>query len=62
MYQDNQSTRKMEINGRNYCTGNSRHIDRIFHCEKQRNEQKSINYGLPYGVNVGWIFYKGTTR
>ena len=27
LYQDNQSAIKMEINGRNSCTGNSRHID-----------------------------------
>ena len=27
LYQDNQSTIKMEVNGRNSCTGNSRHID-----------------------------------
>ena len=27
VYQDNQSAMKMEINGRNSCTGNSRHID-----------------------------------
>ena len=26
MYQDNQSTIKMATNGRNSCTGNSRHI------------------------------------
>ena len=27
VYQDNQSTIKMHINGRNSCTGNSRHIN-----------------------------------
>ena len=27
LYQDNQSAIKMETNGRNSCTGNSRHID-----------------------------------
>ena len=27
LYQDNQSAIKMEVNGRNSCTGNSRHID-----------------------------------
>ena len=27
LYQDNESTIKMERNGRNSCTGNSRHID-----------------------------------
>ena len=25
--QENQSARRMEVNGRNYCTGNSQHID-----------------------------------
>ena len=27
LYQDNQSAIRMEVNGRNSCTGNSRHID-----------------------------------
>ena len=27
LYQDNQSTIKMEVNGQNSCTGNLRHID-----------------------------------
>ena len=27
LYQDNQSAIKMEQNGRNSCTGNSRHVD-----------------------------------
>ena len=27
VYQDNQSTMKIHINGRNLCTGNSRHIN-----------------------------------
>ena len=27
LFQDNESTIKMEVNGRNLCTGNSRHVD-----------------------------------
>ena len=27
LYQDNESAIKMERNGRNSCTGNSRHVD-----------------------------------
>ena len=30
IYQDNESTIKMERNGRNFCTGNSRHIDILY--------------------------------
>ena len=34
MFQDNQSAIRMEINGRNLCTGNSRHIDIRYFCER----------------------------
>ena len=34
LYQDNQSAIKMETNGRNSCTGNSRHIDIRFFCSR----------------------------
>ena len=36
VYQDNQSAMKMEINGRNSCTGNSRHIDIRYFFTKDR--------------------------
>ena len=36
IYQDNQSAMKMEINGRNSCTGNSRHIDIRYFFTKDR--------------------------
>ena len=42
MYQDNQSAMKMEINGRNSCTGNSRHIDIKFFFVKDRVDKKEI--------------------
>ena len=33
LFQDNQSAMKMEINDRNACTGNSRHVHiRYLHC------------------------------
>ena len=35
IYQDNESTIRMKRNGRNLCTGNSRHIDiRYFFCKR----------------------------
>ena len=39
IYQDNQSAIKMEKNGRNSCTGNSRHIDIRFFYVKDRVEK-----------------------
>ena len=39
IYQDNQSAMKMEINGRNSCTGNSRHIDIRYFFTKDRIEK-----------------------
>ena len=36
LYQDNQSAMRMEKNGRNSCTGNSRHIDIRFFFVKDR--------------------------
>ena len=36
VYQDNQSAMKMEINRRNSCTGNSRHIDIRYFFTKDR--------------------------
>ena len=43
IYQDNQSAMKMEINGRNSCTGNSRHIDIRFSFMKNRIDQGEIS-------------------
>ena len=46
LYQDNQSAIKMEVNGRNSCTGNSRHIDiRYFFIH---NRIKSGNLDVVY--------------
>jgi len=43
LYQDNQSAMKMEVNGRNSCTGNSRHIDIRYFFVKDRVESGKIN-------------------
>ena len=42
VYQDNQSAMKMEINGRNSCTGNSRHIDIRYFFTKDRIDKKEM--------------------
>jgi len=46
VYQDNQSVIKMERNGRNSCTGNSRHVHIRFFFTKDRLNKKefSIEY------------------
>ena len=43
VYQDNQSAMKMEINGRNSCTGNSRHIDIRYFFTKDRVDKGEMN-------------------
>ena len=42
LFQDNQSAIKMEINGRNSCTGNSRHINIKYFWVKDRVTQEKI--------------------
>ena len=42
VYQDNQSAIRMEINGRNSCTGNSRHIDIRYFFVKDRVDKKEV--------------------
>ena len=42
IYQDNQSAMRMEINGRNSCTGNSRHIDIRYFFVKDRVETGEV--------------------
>jgi hypothetical protein len=42
LYQDNQSAMKMEKNGRDSCTGNSRHIDIRYFFVKDRVDKKEI--------------------
>ena len=48
IYQDNQSSICLEKNGRNYCTGNIRHIDIKYFFVKDRgnNGEVSISYCL----------------
>jgi hypothetical protein len=42
LFQDNESAIKMEINGRNSCTGNSRHIEIKYFWVKDRVDKKEI--------------------
>ena len=42
IYQDNESATKMEINGRNSCTGNSRHVDIKYFWVKDRVDKKEM--------------------
>ena len=42
IYQDNESATKMEINGRNSCTGNSRHVDIKYFWVKDRVDKKEV--------------------
>ena len=42
VYQDNQSTMKMLINGRNSCTGNSRHINVRYFFVKDRIDKREL--------------------
>ena len=42
VYQDNQSAIRMETNGRNSCTGNSRHIDVRYFFVKDRIDKKEM--------------------
>jgi len=43
VYQDNQSAIKMERNGRNPCTGNSRHVDIRYFFVKDRIDKDEIS-------------------
>ena len=42
IYQDNESAIKMERNGRNSCTGNSRHVDIKFFWVRDRVDKKEV--------------------
>ena len=42
IYQDNQSAIRMERNGRNSCTGNSRHVDIRYFFVKDRVDKKEV--------------------
>ena len=43
LYQDNQSGMRMEKNGRNSCTGNSRHVDIRYFLVTDRVNKKEAN-------------------
>ena len=43
LYQDNQSAMKMEKNGRNSCTGNSRHVNIRYFWVKDRIEKGEVD-------------------
>ena len=59
LYQDNQSAMKMEKNGRNSCTGNSRHIHVRYFFIKDRidKEELRIEY-LPTNLMLADYFTK----
>ena len=59
LHQDNQSAMKMEINGRNSCTGNSRHIDirYFFVHDRIKNGNLRVMYFLTNRI-VGDFFTK----
>ncbi len=59
IYQDNQSAIRMEINGRNSCTGNSRHIDIRYFFVKDRvdKEEVTISY-CPTEIMLADFFTK----
>ena len=61
IYQDNESAMKLEINGRNSCTGNSRHVDIKFFWVKDRVDKKEVEI-LSNNIDVGGLFYKAFTR
>ena len=42
LFQDNESVIKMEVNGRNSCTGNSRHIEIKYFWVKDRVDRKEV--------------------
>jgi len=42
VYQDNENAMKMEVNGRNSCTGNSRHIDIKYFWVKDRVDKEEV--------------------
>ena len=42
VYQDNESAMKMEVNGRNSCTGNSRHVDIKHFWVKDRVDKEEV--------------------
>ena len=42
IYQDNKSARKMEVNARNSCTGNSRHVNIKYFWAKDRVDKKEV--------------------
>ena len=59
LYQDNQSTIKMEVNGRNSCTGNSRHIDIRFFFVHDRIKDGKLNVVFcPTGKMLADFFTK----
>ena len=49
LFQDNQSSIKMETNGRRSCTGKSIHVNIRNFCERSGRQKGIINNGLSYG-------------
>ena len=63
LYQDNQSAKRIEENGRNSCTGNSRHIDiRYFFSKDWVDKKEIIIKYCPTTKKSCWFLYKTFTR
>ena len=59
LFQDNESAIKMETNGRNSCTGNSRHIEIKYFWVKDRVDKKEIKIQYcPTGLMLADYFTK----
>ena len=59
VYQDNKSAILMEMNGRNSCTGNSRHIDIKYFFVKDRVDRKEVRIEyLPTHIMLADYFTK----
>ena len=62
VYQDNQSAIRMERNGRNSCTGNSRHIHICYFFVKDHVDKKEMTIGYcPTECMLADFFYQTIT-
>mmetsp|Transcript_16608 Transcript_16608/g.23570 ORF Transcript_16608/g.23570 Transcript_16608/m.23570 type:complete len:462 (-) Transcript_16608:60-1445(-) len=62
IYQDNMSAMKMEQNGRNSCTGNSRHIDIRYFFIKDRVDKQELEIVYCLTENMIAGYYTKTTQ
>ena len=63
LFQDNKSALLMETDGRNSCTGNSRHINIRYFWIKDRVDNKEVRVEyLPMHMMLADYFYQTITR